>query len=113
MSVKFEHKNQESEPGPRFLFVTLVRCLIWSGINIGLLLLIRFLDHNFLVSETMLSVMLIPVGLINCAVLVYGFYNLRHFNRNNLLISIFTTGNFLLFVSILNNLYSQAGPILN
>lgn len=111
--MEFEYKNQESEPGSRFLFVTLIRCLIWSGINTGLLLLIRFLDHNFLVSETVLSVILIPVGLINCAVLIYGFYNLGRFNRNNLLISIFTTSNFLLFLSILNNLYSQAGPILN
>ena len=93
------------------LFVALIRCTVWSGINTALLLLIRFLDHNFLVSETLLSVMLIPVGLVNCAAFIYGFYNLKRFNLNNLLICAFTSANFLLFVAINLGLYSQVGVL--
>lgn len=74
---------------------------------------IRYLDNNFLVSDNWLSALLIPVGLINCAVFVSGFVSLRVFYWKTMTKALFSSANFLFFLYILNGLYSQSGPLLN
>jgi hypothetical protein len=95
------------------LIVTLVRILIWSLLNTCVLLFLRYLDHAFLVSENVLSILVIPVGLIEVAVLINGFIQLKRFYWKTLLISAVSIVNFFFFLFILQSLYSQSGSMAN
>jgi len=95
----------------RSLIVVLIRTGVWSGINLIVLLTIRHLDHNFVLSENALSIILIPVGLIECAVVINGCAKLKTIHWKSYLLGLGAILNFLLFLYILNSLYSQAGTL--
>lgn len=92
---------------------TLIRCFFWSGLHLTVLLLIRYSDHQSILSDTTLSIFLIPVGLINCALPVYSFSRLRRPDKRNLIIAACALLNFILYLITLQSLHSQSGSITN
>jgi hypothetical protein len=90
-----------------------IRLSIWSGVNTCVLLFIGYLDHGFIVSENVLSILVIPVGLIEVAVLINGFIQLKQFFWKTLLISLVSIVNFLFFLFVLESLHSQSGSMVN
>ena len=106
--MKFNHEFSKAT-----LLFTLIRLSLWSGLNAGVLLFIRYLDHGFVVSENVLSILVIPVGLIEVAVLINCFIQLKQFFWKTLLISGVSAGNFLFFLFVLESLYSQSGSMAN
>jgi|GEM_PF-5360404 len=93
------------------LIYVLIRISIWSGINWSILLTIRYFDHNFVFSENVLSIILIPVGLIECASVIAGCSKLKLVHWRSYLLGLGAILNFLFFLYILNSLYSQAGSL--
>jgi hypothetical protein len=103
-----QFRTDFSKPG---LIVVLTKNLFWSGSNVALLLLIRYFDNAFLLSETIISVLLIPIGLVNAAVVVNGFVQLRNFYWKTTLICFISISNFGFFLWVLQSLYSQSGVL--
>ena len=93
------------------LINVLIRIGIWSGINLGILFTIRYFDHNFIFSETVITILLIPVGLIECASVIAGCGKFKTIHWKSYLLGLSAILNFLLFLYILNSLYSQAGSL--
>lgn len=56
---------------------------------------------------------MVPVGLINCAVLLTGFMSLKGFTKNGLLYFVFTAVNFVCYILISLSMHSQAGLMTN
>jgi hypothetical protein len=93
------------------LIRTLISVSAWSGFNVFIVLWIRYLDHGFIVSENTLTAILIPVGLIECALAVNAFVRLKNFTWKTVLISGVSIANFAFFLVVLQSLHSQSGPI--
>ncbi|MES2557399.1 MAG: hypothetical protein V4604_14690 [Bacteroidota bacterium] len=56
---------------------------------------------------------MIPVGLINCAVLVYGLTALRTFYWKTLLLAVISCLNFSYFIFIWQSLHQLSGSMTN
>lgn len=91
----------------------LIRAGFWSGLNLLLLQLIRYLDHHFIVSETAISILTIPVGLINIAAFIYGFNGLRVFFWKTVLIALICFLNFAHFLIVWQSLHLLSGSMVN
>ncbi|MDH4471901.1 MAG: hypothetical protein QE487_04790 [Fluviicola sp.] len=95
------------------LVKTLIGLSFWSGFNVLCLNLIYYFDHEFIGSETLLACFMIPVGLINCAVLIYGFKALRTFYWKTLLVAVISCLNFSYFLFIWQSLHQLSGSMAN
>ncbi len=95
------------------LIKTLIRLFFWSGFNVLCLNLIRYFDHQFTLSETLLACLMIPVGLVNCAVFINGLNALRRFYWKTLLLVLISCLNFSYFLFIWNTLYQLSGSMTN
>lgn len=99
------------KPGP-MVFV-IIRYIAFTGLHLGILSLLVYLDHHFILSDNTLAILAVPVGLINCAALLTGFRRLRGFTTPGILYFFFTVINFSMYIAVSLNLYSQAGSITN
>ena len=80
--------------------------------NFGLIRFIWYLDHNFIWSEAALGFLLVPVGFVNAALLVdaaYKFFRKPYWR--SLITGVVEVINSIYFFVVLNELYSQAGPL--
>jgi hypothetical protein len=89
------------------------RYAVFTGIHLGLLLLLLYLDNHVILSDTLLAILAIPVGLVNCAVLLTGFRRLKGLTKPGILYFFFALVNFILYMSVSLNLHSQAGSMTN
>ena len=87
--------------------------LFWSGFNILCISLVQYFDHHFILSETLLACIMIPVGLVNCAALIYGLNALRRFYWKTLLLAVITLLNFSYFLFTWNSLHQLSGSMTN
>lgn len=94
------------------LIAQLVKCLLSSAVNVGIIQLIWYLDHNFIWGEGALLFLLVPVGLINAALLVDAAYKFfRKPDWRSVITGVVEVINGIYFFVVLNELYSQAGPL--
>lgn len=91
----------------------ITRYAVFTGLHLGILLLLLYLDHHFILSDTVLAILAIPPGLINCATLFNGFMRLKGFTYPGILYFFFAVINFSMYMVISLNLYSQAGSMVN
>lgn len=92
---------------------TLIKFSVFTLINVLFLILLLYLDNNYIINETWISVLAIPIGLINFATLVVSLNGLRKLNWYSLTFAIFSIVNFMVYIKISLNMYSQSGAILN
>ena len=95
------------------LRVTLIKFCVLTLINFLVLYLLLYLDNNYIIGETAISILSIPIGLINFGILIVSLNGLKKMNWYSLLYAAFSLLNFLLYVKISLNMYSQSGSMIN
>lgn len=98
--------------GKTFFFLSL-KYLVWTGIHFGILYGLLYADNERKFSETLLAVLMIPVGLVNVALLYTGIKTLKDFYWDKWLYGLVAAGNFILYVYVCLHMYNQAGAIIN
>ncbi len=94
------------------LLAVLARYGVWTGTHLAILLGLLHLERSDSVSETVITVAMGPVGLVDFALLVHGARSLRAFNWRTVLQFLCVVGNFLAYASISLQMRSLAGPMV-
>jgi len=105
--------NSEKHNRKNPLIIPFITCVVFTGIHLSVLYLLLYLDHHFILSETLLSIIAIPVGLINCAAFFTSFSRLKGLTKTGILYFVFIVLNFVWYIVISLDLYSQAGALTN
>ena len=94
------------------MWIAIIRSVSWTLLNIGAIQVVKYGDSSNW-SEWSLGLLTIPVGIINCAVLIHSVYRLRKPSRIQIIYSLTGFLNTIYFFMSWNKLAVLSGAMTN